>query len=140
MQAVENAVFADKLPSAQSLASSDFDSLLDARDSDAFATPWTAAYHAVSKPYPDTDPSVQQRIDKIREHVYKRVYRETKVSDFASYVSDDFDMVLRYLVIEKASGWINVLWLTYGHGEIPSGTLIERPGDLANFIISAPLA
>lgn len=136
VQRIEQLIFADELPAAEALSKNDYDALLTDRDADEFAEPWTAAYDASKAPYQKiaTEQELKGRIDKMREHVYKRVYKQTQVSDLASYVSDDIDLILRYLLAEMPNEWVNALWLSYKEGNIPSGTLRETPGELKDLV------
>lgn len=136
VQKIEQLIIADDLPSAQSLARDDYDSLLDARDADEFATPWTNAYNAISETYNVSgfNESEKGRIDKIREHLFKRIDRQTKVSDLSSYVSDDFDLILKCLLTGTENTWVNALWLSYKNGNIPSGALNDVSGELKDLV------
>lgn len=138
MQRIEQLVFADELPAAEALSQNDYDALLDDRDADEFAEPWTAAYEASKEPYQKiaANQELKARVDKIREHVYKRVYKQTQVSDLASYISDDVDLISRYLLAEMSSDWVNALWLSYKEQAIPSGALREAPGELKDLIVA----
>ena len=133
---IENLVFGGEMPSEQALSGNDFDDLLDARDASEFASPWTTAYNAASKLYTESNSlqSEKVRIDKVREHIYKRVYNRTEVSDLASYISDDFDLILKSLLTSIENDWVNSLWLSYKGGDIPSGTLTEHAGALSDLI------
>ncbi len=136
LKKIENLVFGGEMPSEQALSGNDFDDLLDARDASEFASPWTTAYDATSKLYTEYNSlqSEKVRIDKVREHIYKRVYNRTEVSDLASYISDDFDLILKSLLTGIENDWVNSLWLSYKGGDIPSGTLTEHAGALSNLI------
>lgn len=136
LQKIERLVFSNRLPTAESLNQEGYDKLLDKRDADEFAVPWTDAYEVSKAPFKQlaVDQGVKARIDKLREYVYERVYSQTKVSDLASYTSDDIDLILRYLLTAVPSMWANSLWLCYEEGAIPSGTLNEIPGNLAELI------
>lgn len=138
LQRIESLVFTEELPSTQSLSINDYDDLLDARDANEFASPWTKAYNAVSIPYAKAGiaQAEKDRVDKIREQIYKRVYKGTEVSDLASYVPDDFDLILRCLVTNTKSNWVNALWLSYKKGDVPRGNLTEVLGELNELIVS----
>ena len=138
LQKIEQLVFADKLPAAEVLNRDEYDTLLDERDADEFATPWADTYEASSAPFEQVaaDQGLKARTDNVREHVDKRVYNQTKVSDLASYTSDDVDLILRYLLTDLSSDWVNALWLSYKEGAIPSGTLHEAAGELAELILA----
>jgi hypothetical protein len=109
LQKIEWLVFSNELPTAETLNPEEYDTLLDERDADEFAIPWTDAYEASKGPFKqiEADQIVKTRLDKVREHVYKHVYNQTKVSDLASYTSDDMDLILRYLLADMHSDWVN---------------------------------
>jgi hypothetical protein len=138
LQKIERLVFADELPAADALNRDEYDTLLDERDADEFAMPWTDAYELSKGPFKQigADKDLKARLDKMREHVYKRVYNQTKVSDLASYTSDDIELVLRYLLTRMSSSWVNALWLSYKEGAIPSGPLSETAGELPQLILA----
>ena len=133
---IESLVLEDALPYSEALSEKNYDGLLDSRDSNEFATPWTNAYNTINKIYRGTDinQDTRNRVDKVREHVFKRVYKVTEVSDLASYVSDDFDLILRCLITRTQNSWVNALWLSYLYRDIPNGTLVESEGDLAAIV------
>jgi hypothetical protein len=135
-QTLERLVFADAFPAAATLTYPSYDTLLAARETDAFAVPWTRAYErsqaAVSQLV--ADPRTKARRTAVREHVFKRVYRHTQVADLASYTSDDLDLILGYVLTAMPSPWVNALWLGYKQGIIPSGHLPETSGELTELI------
>lgn len=137
VQRLEELIFSDVIPLPATLTQTDYDNLLNARDASAFATPWTDAYNAISSDYNKValDQREKARIDKIREYVYKRVYQRTEVSDLASYVSDDFDLILKCLLLDAEHDWVNALWLSYKEGAIPSGALTKVSGSLKDFVM-----
>jgi hypothetical protein len=132
LQKIKRLVFANELPAAETLNQEEYDTLLDERDAAEFSTPWADAYEASEEPFKqvDADQDLKARLDKVREHVYKRVYNQTKVSDLASYTSDDIDLIVRYLLTSMSSNWINALWLS------PSGPLNETAGELSHLILA----
>lgn len=137
-QALERLVFADAFPAAATLTLTQpaYETLLAARETDDFAEPWTRAYErsqAAFRPL-GADPSTQARLTTVREYVFKRVYTHTQVADLASYVSDDVDLLLRYVLTALPSPWVNALWLHYAQGMIPSGCLPEVAGELPDLI------
>lgn len=136
LQEIERLVFSNKLPTAETLSQEGYDTLLDERDADEFAAPWTDVYEASEASFKqiEANQGVKARIDKVSEYVYKRVYNQTTVSDLASYTSDDIDLILRYLLTAVPSNWVNALWLSYKQGAIPSGALNGIPGNLAELI------
>lgn len=136
LQRIEALVYANTLPTAESLSQSNYDDLLDARDAEAFAGPWTEAdafATALFSKLPD-EKRETARVDKIRAYVFKRVYQETQVSDLASYVSDDIDLILKHLLGNMQNGWVNGLWLFYQAAGIPNGRLDKHPGTLLELV------
>lgn len=133
---LEQLVFSNKVPSQAALQDEDYDDLLDERDEDGFAQPWTKSYNTINKAYIDsglTD-AYKARIDKIREYTFKRVYKETESSDLSSYLSDDFDLILKAMLTNSQDSWVNALWQVYTEGQIPKGVLENAPGDLKDLI------
>jgi hypothetical protein len=138
LQKIEWLVFADELPAAEALNRDEYDTLLAEQDADEFATSWTDVYEASKGPFKqvEADQSLRARLDKMRQHIYRRVYNQTRVSDLASYSSDYIDLILRYLLTRMSSYWVNALWLSYKEGTIPRGPLSETTGELPQLIIA----
>ena len=75
----------------------DIDAYLDARDAEPFDQLWQEAYAAVeqakAKERPEIIARLEQDSQQERERVFKLVYRATKNSELAAYISDDFDLI-----------------------------------------------
>lgn len=137
-QTLERLAFTDAFPAAATLTwtQAAYEALLAARETDDFAGPWTQAYarsQAACSPLV-AEPGTQARLARVREYVFKRVYTHTQVADLASYVSDDLDLLLRYVRTGLPSPWVNTLWRGYQQGTIPSGRLPETAGELTELI------
>lgn len=133
---LEEMIFSNKVPSQSSLQDEDYDDLLDERDEDDFSKLWTKSYNAIDKIYKTSDLSniYKKRIDKIREFIFKRVYKATESSNLSSYISDDFDLIMKALLIDSHDKWVNELWHTYANGQIPTGELQGMEGNLKDLI------
>jgi len=133
---IESLILNDVLPYTETGEAGNYDSLLEARDSDEFATPWADAYDVVSKLYKESDinQDIRDRVNIVREHIFKQVYNKTKVSDLASYISDDFELILMCLVTKTQNSWVNALWTSYQDKNIPHVSLTEVPGNLVALV------
>lgn len=133
---LEKMIFSNEIPSQLALEEEDYDELLDERDEDNFAKHWTKSYNVINKEYIGAELSniYKVRIDKIREFLFKRVYKLTESSDLSSYISDDFDLIVKALLTSSQDGWVNTLWQIYRDGQIPKGELQAFRGDLKELI------
>ena len=136
LQNIEQLVFANALPAEQAFDAVDYNALLDARDADEFSIPWADAWDLATKAFDasTTNQKIKERLDSVREHIFKRIYNLTQNSDLASYISDDFDLIIKCLATNTQNAWVNALWLTYKEGGIPSSNLVQVPGDLTSII------
>lgn len=135
---LENMALSRQFPSDVALEREDYEDLLEQRDSDAFSSIWTKTYHAIKHQIKQVGLTAAEadRVKKIREAVFKRVYAKTQESDLASYISDDIGLLADALLVHYQDHWLNGLWNAYQANKIPSGDLIPIPGNLAGLILA----
>jgi hypothetical protein len=111
----------------------DFDRILDQRDEVAFSERWMETFDTIEEEFKEskTDKIIS---DHIREKVFKLVYSITNHSDLASYISDDYGLIIQSIEIKHNDRWLNALWLEYKNGNLPHGTLVETEGELIDLI------
>lgn len=110
------------LPPA-TIAALDHDAILDARDSDAaFETEWTRCYNEIENNWAsaDVDQEAAALKDDIRRESFLSVSRATAQHEIASYVSDDFDIIVRGSLLGMNEPFLNRLWEAYNRNEIPT--------------------
>ena len=76
----------------------DHDLILDARDGDAeFEAEWTRCYNEIEAKWPEADVAGETAAlaEDIRRKSFLTVSRATEQHEIASYVSDDFDIIVR---------------------------------------------
>ena len=109
------------LPPA-TIAKLDHDAILDERDCDAaFEAEWTRCYKEIEKNWAafDVDQKTAGLVDDIRRESFLSVSRATTQHEIASYVSDDFDMIVRGSILGMNDPFLDRLWDVYNRSEIP---------------------
>ncbi|MCV9933854.1 hypothetical protein OIU80_16340 [Flavobacterium sp. LS1R47] len=111
----------------------DFDRILDQRDEVAFSERWMETFDTIEEEFKEskTDKIIS---DDIRKKVFKLVYSITNHSDLASYISDDYGLIIQSIEIKHNDRWLNSLWLEYKNGNLPHSTLVETEGELIDLI------
>lgn len=111
----------------------DFDRILDQRDEVAFSKRWMETFDTIEEEFKEskTDKIIS---DDIREKVFKLVYSITNHSDLASYISDDYGLIIQSIEIKHNDRWLNSLWLEYKNGNLPHSNLVETEGELIDLI------
>jgi hypothetical protein len=109
------------LPSAY-FAALDCDAALDARDQDAdFDGAWSRLSKEVDRRWDESIvPEDHRRLaEDIRRESFLTVSRATTQHDIASYVSDDFDLIVRSRLVNLNDPFLERLWTMYEHGQFP---------------------
>ena len=103
----------------------DHDSILDARDGDAeFEAQWKRCYDEIETKWPTANVNKESAalVDDIRRESFLTVSRATTQHEIASYVSDDFDIIVRGSLVGLDDDFLNSLWEAYNRNEIPMPT------------------
>lgn len=111
------------LLSAAMIAGLDHDTILDGRDGDAvFQSQWIRCNNQIEEQwrFADVKPELTSRIEDVRRESFLTVTRATTQHEIASYVSDDFDLIVRGAVLGMNDDFLNSLWDAYNRNEIPS--------------------
>lgn len=93
------------------------DDLLDDRDNEVFSTRWMVEFNNVERLKVSSE--ALGLGDTIRESIFKDVFSKSGSSDLASYVSDDFGLLIDAAIVGYESKWLNALWDSYVAGIIP---------------------
>lgn len=120
-------VFKDKtINYIKTLDASQIDEVLNNRDCELFSTQWTRAYNEVSKikQKENLTEIYRKHDEKLRRNIFLEVYNITLSEDMASYISDDFGLILDSLVFDYKDDWISSLWSQYIRRKIPQRELM----------------
>ena len=104
------------------IAALDHDMILDRRDNDAlFEAQWMQCYNQVEDQWRSADINQELTIlrDDVRRESFLSVSRATAQHEIASYVSDDFDLIVRGSLLGMNDDFLNILWNAYNRNEIP---------------------
>lgn len=100
----------------------DCDACLDARDKDeSFEAEWTRIDQAIEKHWAaaEVDDQLFQLAEVIRRESFLAVSRATKQHEIASYVSDDFALIVRAKLLGMKESLLAKLWAAYESGKFP---------------------
>lgn len=102
----------------------DLDVLLDERDSEPFDHEWMDAFKEIDARFKlvQVDDFLNKKIQIIRELAFKRTY-DLSGGDLSGYVSDDFELIAKAIVIGSENLWVGALFSSYLSGGVPSGVL-----------------
>lgn len=100
--------------------------MLDIRDQKEFEVEWLRVNQAVKQREESQQLSAEDKtaIDELREATFKKTYQVTSNGELAGYVSDDFDLIARALVVNYRDSWLDTLWMQYQVGDFPHGDLL----------------
>jgi hypothetical protein len=99
----------------------DCDAALDVRNGDEFDAAWVLQYEEVERRWTEAAYSAEARTlaEDIRRESFLAVSRATRQHEIASYVSDDFDLIVRGRLVGVEGGLVGLLWDAYDRGEFP---------------------
>jgi hypothetical protein len=104
----------------------DRDSALDARDRDSeFDASWVRLFEEVEHRWVSATVAEDLRAlaEDIRRESFLAVSRATEQHEIASYVSDDFDLIVRGRLAGLSDPLLDQLWHAYDQGRFPSPPL-----------------
>lgn len=113
----------ETLLSPAAIAALDHGNILDARDGDVeFEAQWTMCYNQIEEVWQTADVNQEAAAlkDDIRRESFLSVSRATTQHEIASYVSDDFDIIVRGSILALNDEFLNGLWDSYNRNEIPT--------------------
>lgn len=110
------------LLSASVISELDHDAILDERDGDAeFEEQWTRCFKEVEAKWANADVAsdLAELAENIRRESFLAVSRATAQHEIASYVSDDFDIIIRGKILDLEDEFLSGLWEAYSRNGIP---------------------
>ena len=105
------------------IAALDHDAILDKRDNDAeYEAEWLRCYKHAEEAWATANIKQETTAlkDDIRRESFLSVSRATTQHEIASYVSDDFDIIVRGSILGMNDEFLNSLWDAYNGNEIPT--------------------
>lgn len=100
----------------------DCDAALDARDRDSeFDSEWVSLSEEIEGKWAATTvpPEVSALAEDIRRESFLAVSRATQQHEIASYVSDDFELIVRGRLLGMEGSFLRQLWAVYDRGDFP---------------------
>jgi hypothetical protein len=109
------------LPAA-CFAELDCNDALDARDHDhEFESSWLRISEEINLAWADASVAedLRELAEAIRRESFLAVSRATRQHEIASYVSDDFDLIVRGRLVGLSDPFLDHLWSEYDAGRFP---------------------
>jgi hypothetical protein len=100
----------------------DCDAALDARDSDAeFDSEWVRLSDEIEGRWGVATIAAEAEAlaEDIRKESFLAVSRATQQHEIASYVSDDFELIVRGRLLGMEGSFLRQLWAVYERGDFP---------------------
>lgn len=95
----------------------DEDTALDMRDRLEFEDEWLRVSNILDEI--KVDSKNDELIYEIRKHSFINVYNITKSDELSAYISDDFELISKAIVLEYNDKWLNSLILSYANFKFP---------------------
>lgn len=108
----------------------DIDELLDLRDVKEFDKRWMEVYKHLELLRDEIKD--RKLIDDIRKEAFFKANSLSNSSEFAGYVSDDFELISEALEIGYNNKWLNGLFNCYLSNKFPCGQIEMYEKDLAS--------
>jgi hypothetical protein len=128
LDAILDGIASGKLLPAPYFQSLDCSRVLDSRDQDeVFDSEWARLFAELQHRWSAAKIAEGPRklVEDIRRESFMAVSRATKQNEIASYVSDDFDLIIRGKLVGMDDNFLGQLWATYERGEVPCPPLQE---------------
>ncbi|PHS04349.1 MAG: hypothetical protein COA78_16790 [Blastopirellula sp.] len=110
-----------KLLPAEMFLELDLDSILDQRDEKVFEQPWLECSERIEAAWnlKAPDGATQELMDQVRKESFLAVSRATSQHEIASYVSDDFGLISKSILLGINDTYANGLFEVYCQGKLP---------------------
>ncbi len=95
----------------------DEDIVLDMRDRSEFEDEWLRVSNILDEI--KVDSKNDELIYEIRKHSFINVYNITKSDELSAYISDDFELISKAIVLGYNDKWLNSLILSYADFKFP---------------------
>ena len=123
---------AGRLITERTLAVEDIATTLDDRETADFDGEWKRVYRQIGEVPLAND--VLEELDALAAETFRRCYEHADGGQLAPYVSDDFDLLARALLLNFDDAWLRGLWHSYAHERFPRGVLdVENAGPIGTF-------
>jgi len=99
--------------------------LLNSRDDRSFETEWLSLFRRLEA-LPALDDEDKKQVDALREKAFKVAYKHSREPDLAGYVSDDFEVIGRGLLVTPADSFVQRLLNTYAQGRVPGAGKLSQ--------------
>lgn len=120
----------DRVITKEICQQSNIDRILDLRDIPEFDSEWIRVDEQIETI--SIDDRYKEIIKTIAKEAFMKAYNFSKSSDFASCVSDDFELIVKARIINYSDKWLNALIYSYAKDEFPCGKLNENLYELDN--------
>ncbi|WP_417763050.1 hypothetical protein [Shewanella sp.] len=115
---LQQAIAAGEMLNAALFEQHNLDALLDQRDSAPFDTAWMASFNTISRQWQSAD-LASDAIDALRQESFLASSRHTQQHEIASYVSDDFELIGKMLLLGATEPFVQHLLSQYQQNCIP---------------------
>ena len=111
----------EKLLSKAAFQSVDLDGVLDSRDKDPFDSNWVESHQRVEAAWSANSTDEQTaKVNKVRQAAFVAASSMTNHHEIASYISDDFELIAKSVVLGDLDSFTSRLFERYRRGEVPS--------------------
>jgi hypothetical protein len=100
----------------------DYDAALDARDRDSeFDSEWVRLSDEIERRWgvATIHAEAEALVEDIRRESFLAVSRATQQHEIASYVSDDFELIVKGRLLGMEESFLRQLWTVYERGDFP---------------------
>ncbi len=113
------ALSANQLLNSELFAEQDLDAVLDLRDSEPFDSAWIASFNAIASQWQAADMQ-PTAVDALRQQAFLHASRHTQQHEIASYISDDFELIGKMLLLQLDEPFIAHLLHEYQQQRLPA--------------------
>ncbi|WP_180143052.1 hypothetical protein [Desulfoluna butyratoxydans] len=123
IESILNSIIQRSILSDVCFSNKDFDAILDLRDENPFDQDWITSYKKIEKAWANHNASndLIELIEKVCKESFLVTSQSTDQHEIASYVSDDFDLIAKYLALNVKDSFVSSLLSTYLKDRLPKG-------------------
>ena len=121
LQKLLDEIAAGTLIPAEMFVRDDLDDILDRRGEEEFEKPWLECFRRIKTVWEQSGlaATTQELMDEARKQSFLVVSRATHQHEMASYVSDDFELISKSVVLGLSDAYATELLSIYRRGGIP---------------------
>ena len=121
LEDILNTIKQRSILSDQCFVDKNLDLILDKRDGKPFDQDWIASYKRIEAIWSDYEASDEliDLIEEIRKESFLAASRATSQHEIASYISDDFDLISKYIALSAEDSFVGNLLSIYMEDRIP---------------------